>query len=166
MINIDLQKPNVFYPLAAALTSLIILTFFINVWQWRSDWQLIHRVSAAPAQVPVDQTTQLIHNLPNAHLFGQAFMRTDGMPITNLQLRLTGIVKVNNEQGVEVSKAYISISGQTAKIYEVGDTLPYGVKVYSITQDSVVLDNDGHLEKLPLPREKLQFKPIEKEENF
>jgi hypothetical protein len=108
----------------------------------------------------------MINSLPEKHLFGQAFSRTDGMPISNLQLRVTGIVKVNTETGKEVSKAYISISNQPAKIFEVGDTLPYGVKVYSITPDAVVLENDGHLEKLPLPREKLQFKPLSTEETF
>ena len=58
-----------------------------------------------------------------------------------------------------VSKAYISIDGQPSKIYQVGESLPSGVKVYDITPNEVVLENDGNLEKLPLPREQLKFKP-------
>jgi hypothetical protein len=67
-------------------------------------------------------------------------------------------VKVEHELNGSISKAYISISGQPGKIYQIGDNLPYGVKVYDITPDTVILENDGHLEKLPLPREKLLFK--------
>jgi hypothetical protein len=57
------------------------------------------------------------------------------------------------------------MSGQPSKIYQVGDSLPYGVKVHEITHDAVILENGGHLEKLPMTREKLKFKPRDTEEN-
>ena len=102
------------------------------------------------------ETADNIETIPNNHLFGIAFAKGN-VPITNLQLRVTGIVKVNNEQENN-SKAYISMSGQSSKIYQVGDSLLNGVKIYAISNDSVILETDGRLEKLPLPREILQFK--------
>jgi hypothetical protein len=163
---IDHQQRNLLYLAAGVLLLLVVTTFFSSLWQWHSDWVLIHQPAPAAQTVQADQTTAMIRSLPDAHLFGQAFSNTNGMPITNLQLRVTGIVKTNTDSGNNVSKAYISISGQPAKIYEVGDSLPYGVKVYSISDEAVILENDGHLEKLPLPREQLEFKPIETEETF
>lgn len=162
---IDQQQRNLLYLACAILLFFMAITLFSSIWQWHSDWVLIHE-PAPVASVQTDPTTAMINSLPNAHLFGEAFNKTSGMPITNLQLRVTGIVKVNKENGDNVSKAYISISGQPTKIYEIGDPLPYGVKVYSITDDAVILENDGHLEKLPLPREKLEFKPLNTEETF
>lgn len=142
--------------ICAATAALAVLTLFMALWQWHNDWALAQQSFTQTA--PVVSNTDMIARLPEDHLFGKAFS-TGNMPITNLQLRITGIVKVNNEQGNSVSKAYISIEGQPSKIYQVGDSLPYGVKVYEITNDSVILENNGHLEKLPLPREKLQFRP-------
>lgn len=91
-------------------------------------------------------------NLSNQHLFGQA---VDGeLPITSLQFHLTGILKAT--QG-GMSKAIISVAGKPGKVYSVGDLLPSGIKVYAVTNDEVVLERSGHLEKLPLGRTPLVF---------
>ena len=141
----------------AAIAAGIFLTLLFAIWQWHSDWALSQQTLSQPATPPAE-AADMIARVPEDHLFGKAFSNGE-VPITNLQLRITGIVKVSNEQGTSVSKAYISMEGQPSKIYQVGDSLPYGVKVYEITNDAVILENNGHLEKLPLPREKLQFRP-------
>lgn len=164
IIAIDHQLRKILYLACAGLGVLVIAMLVICFSQWHQDWVLIHQRPSI-AVVQTDPTTAMINGLPKAHLFGEAFSKGD-MAITNLQLRVTGIVKVNQEDGSNFSKAYISVSGQPAKIFEVDDSLSDGVKIYSITPDSVILENDGHLEKLPLPREKLQFKPLNTEEAF
>lgn len=156
MIDINLTQ-RMMMGIFLGIAALFGFTLLYTIWSWYDDWQLAHQ--SAPKNVVVattDETTNMITAIPEAHLFGQ----TDSdMPITSLQLRVTGIVKTNNDENNGSSKAYISISGQPGKIYHTGDELPYGVKVYEITPDSVILENDGKLEKLPLPRERLEFKP-------
>lgn len=156
MIDINLTQRTMM-GICIGLAALFGFTLLFTLWTWYEDWQLAHQMKArAMAIASNDETTNMIIAIPEAHLFGQ----TDGdMPITSLQLRVTGIVKTGDEQDGSASKAYISISGQPSKIYKLGDDLPYGVKVYEITPDSVILENDGKLEKLPLPRERLEFKP-------
>ncbi|TAK75183.1 MAG: hypothetical protein EPO11_05825 [Gammaproteobacteria bacterium] len=132
-------------------------TFFYALWQWHSDWVLAHQPMTAPVLTTSDATTSLIAAIPDEHLFGAG---VGEMPISSLQLRVTGIVKMEGA----LSKAYISIAGQSSKIYRTGDSLPYGVTVHDITSDAVILENDGHLEKLPLPREQLAFKMRNAEE--
>lgn len=146
----------------AVLLTLIGITLIHIFWQWHSDWHLTQSlVSVKPTIAKSSETSKLIASLPKAHLFGNALSKDGQVPITNLQLRVTGIVKVEGDESNTFSKAYISISGQPSKIYQVGDHLPYGVKIYAILPDAVILENDGHLEKLPLPREPLQFnKPL------
>lgn len=140
------------------LGAALLFTLLHAFWQWHNDWLLAHQ--AVPHQttaiINTDDSAAMIAAIPNDHLFGQSFTNNN-LPITNLQLRVTGIVKVDAEQGA--SKAYISIAGQPSKIYQIGDKLPYGVNIYAISTDTVILENDGHLEKLTLSREKLQFKP-------
>ena len=150
---------------SAALFALLCFTFFYALWQWRADWHLTHGETHPTLLTTTgDTAATLIAAIPNEHLFGKSFSGGN-VPITNLQLRVTGIVKQNTEQNHGYSKAYISMSGQPSKIYQAGDNLAYGVKVYDITPDTVILENDGHLEKLPLPREKLQFKMRTSEES-
>lgn len=133
---------------------------------WHSDWQLAHKTTAPARQPMQDNSADIIRQIPDQHLFGQDITATGDMPITNLQLRVTGIAREENADGENVSKAYISISGGQSKIYQVGDSLPDGVKIYEITPDTVILENGGRLEKLPLPREHLEFKPRNTEEQF
>lgn len=154
--------------ICAIIAAILCFTFFYAIWQWHSDWVLAHQsIAKNKTLTNTNQTAEMIAAIPNEHLFGKAFAKIGEVPVTNLQLRVTGIVKAeyNNEQHGDGSKAYISISGQPSKIYQVGDELPYGVKVYAITPEAVILENEGRLEKLPLPREKLEFKPRNLEEH-
>lgn len=140
------------------LLSMVFFISFLCFQQWYADWQLIDQPSRPIAPLSKqDNTKILIAHLPSAHLFGQSLARD--VPITNLQLRVTGIVKSEKEEEA-LSKAYISISGQPSKIYQLGDRLPYGVRVYAITKNAVILENNRRLEKLPLPRTQLEFKKI------
>lgn len=152
--------------LCAGLSVLLFVSFIYVCWQWQKDWALAHTAITETAMVKTDESESLIAALPSEHLFGKAFSSEGNVPITSLQLRVAGIVKINSEGSASVSKAYISMAGQPSKIYQTGDNLPYGVKVYDIQPDAVILENDGHLEKLPLPREKLEFKPRKKEEEL
>jgi type II secretory pathway component PulC len=142
------------------LAILTCLTLFYDLWQWHSDWRLIHQPLPPLHQVTTSQIINL-DNIPAAHLFGKPLAKITDVPISSLHLQVTGIVKVENGQEEHDSKVYLSISGQPSKIYRIGDNVS-GVKIYSITPDTVILENNGRFEKLPLHREKLQFKPFQK----
>lgn len=146
---------------ALAMSILVLFTFCYDFSSWYFDWKLAHTTPAVKVRLD-DNTAREIAAIPNQHLFGLS--ASGEMPVTNLQLRVTGIAIEANALGENVSKAYISIAGAASKIYQVGDSLPDGVKINDIKPDTVILENGGRLEKLPLPREPLQFKPREKEE--
>ncbi len=101
-------------------------------------------------------TAKLIATIPSWHLFGK---REDHLPITSLQLHLVG---VSQSPIAKFSSVIISEGGQPGKVYQVGDTLLDGVKIYAITKDGVILDNGGRLETLPLQRQPLQFQGMPK----
>ena len=148
----------------ATLGVVVAVTLIYVVFTWYQDWQLAHQIPPTTLKQDENASVQMIAGIPNQHLFGLS--ATGDMPITNLQLRVTGIAREADQHQENISKAYISISGSQSKIYKVGDILPDGVKIHDITPDTVILENAGQLEKLPLPREKLIFKPRHSEENF
>lgn len=151
-INLPQQAVNAIY---GGIAILIGITLIVCVMQWREDWHLAHQ-AATPVTQSVDKSIALIAAIPGNHIFGKP---TGGkIPISSLELKVTGIVKVEDEEGNETSKAYISQAGQPAKIYVVGDKITDGVKIYSISADTIIVDNGGELEKLPLPRAPLEFK--------
>ncbi len=158
-------KQQIALGLCAALAVLVGITLIYSLWQWHSDWVIAHAQSNGKPAAIANNNTDIIARVSDEHLFGQSFEKTGDVPVTNLGFHVTGIVK---EEGGKnpASKVYISISGQPSKIYQSGDSLPYGVKIYDITPDTVILENNGHLEKLPLPREKLEFKPRNLEEQM
>lgn len=129
-----------------------------------SDVTLLNKSkSTYIAQSKRQDTLNLFAEIPKQHLFGQ-FQRLDksaAVPITSMQIKLMGISKMVAENGEDRSKAMISEAGQTGKIYGVGDSLPSGIRVYAIHESEVIMENAGHLEKLPLQRTALAFKPRE-----
>jgi len=142
--------------LCLGMAALVFLTFTCSVQQWYKDWAITRQASASSVVIAkIDQASDLIAAIPSYHLFGKPISQ---VPVSNLHMSVTGIVKVSNQSGL-VSKAYISIDGQASKIYKVGDELPNGVRINAISHDAVILENDGKFEKLPLPRQKLNFKP-------
>lgn len=124
--------------------------------QWYADWKLVQQrvIPTETISHHEDDNQKLIASLPNTHLFGKP-ISPGSVPLSSLQFKVSGIVKTEISKD---SKVYISLAGGGSKIFHVGDKLPYGVKVYEITPDAVILENDGHLEKLTLTRDKLQFK--------
>lgn len=153
--------------LALCVSTLLFTLFlcFVTVSEWRKDWLLAHHTLLPPTEKPeATQMKALVQGIPSAHLFGKA-PEQGRVPLSTLELQVTGIVKAQGKMARERSKAYISIAHQSSKIYHVGDTLPYGVKIYDITPKAVILENDGRLEKLLLSREKLTFKPRSTQDN-
>ena len=91
--------------------------------------------------------------ITNAHLFGAAPPpKQDGAnaPQTSIPLVLTGTIAGNDPQN---GLAILGQTAQTAKVYAVGDNVPGGAKLHSVYSDRVVIDRDGQLESLALPRQ-------------
>ena len=87
----------------------------------------------------------------NAHLFGVAADSGDpsSAPATSANLALTGTLAGREpEQGW----AIIGASGQSARVYETGASLPGGTKLVAVYPDRVILDRNGARESLMLPR--------------
>jgi type II secretion system protein C len=136
---------------------LLLYTLVSMLFAWHSDFVISKNQPMASARTEDAASAEatLIAGLPTAHLFGmQADEDTDFLPVTSLQLHLTGVIKDTEDN---TSKVIISEAGQPGKIYSVGDALTTGIKIYSINEDGIVLEHSGRLEKLPLVRSKLQF---------
>ena len=91
--------------------------------------------------------------ITNAHLFGAAPPpKQDGAnaPQTSIPLVLTGTIAGNDPQN---GLAILGQNAQSAKVYAVGDSVPGGAKLHSVYSDRVVIERDGQLESLQLPRQ-------------
>lgn len=144
----------------ALMSALIAMTLTFDIRQWHHDWLLTHTHFSNKAAIATkNDEKDLLEYLSKTHLFGQSLSKGN-LPMTNLQLHLTGIINLEHQTNHLASKALIAIANQPSKIYKIGDKLPYGVKIYDIIADTVILENNGHFEKISLPREKLVFKPF------
>lgn len=144
--------------LALALLWGVLATFST----WYSDFRLIHGASReVKSSLATDEMKKLVTQIPDQHIFGQAGVLARGatLPITSLQLRLVGVVKAVPEK---FSRVIISEGGKPGKVYQVGDSLSSGVRIYAIAPDGVVLENGGRFEKLPLQRAPLLFQGMPK----
>lgn len=147
---------------AITIFSLFLLITLVEIpLTWHSDYVLAHSQATTTKTTPpfADQTMALIKQIPDRHLFGGSGIKTANLPITSLQLRLIGIVQANP---ASASRVIISEAGQPGKIYQAGDSLSSDVHIKIITTNSVILENGGHIEKLPLSRQPLLFQGMPK----
>ncbi|MGH8209838.1 MAG: type II secretion system protein GspC [Steroidobacteraceae bacterium] len=112
------------------------------------------RAAGTSTAVIVPRHTVDIAAITNTHLFGAAPAAgpqdAANAPQTSMPLVLTGIIAAEDPQN---GLAILGQTAPTAKVYAVGDNVPGGAKLHSVFNDRVVIDRDGHLETLVLPRQ-------------
>jgi general secretion pathway protein C len=111
---------------------------------------------AAPNTSVASQRKVDVATIVNSHLFGVAGAGSSpaidaaNAPQTSMPLVLSGIIAGDDPS---TGLAILGESASTAKVYAVGDTLPGGAKLHSVHGDRVLLDRNGQLESLALPRQ-------------
>ena len=108
------------------------------------------RTPKAAAHVAVATHPPDIPAIINAHLWGVPPPSEQQVQQSHVNLSLTGTIAGNDPQN---GLAILGQTPQTAKVYAVGDILPGGVKLHSVYSDRVVIDRNGQLESIALPRQ-------------
>ncbi|MGE0113885.1 MAG: type II secretion system protein GspC [Steroidobacteraceae bacterium] len=94
-------------------------------------------------------------SIADAHLFGIATGGSNlaadpnNLPTTQMSLVLAGTMALDDP---EAGFAIIGENAATAKFYRVGTVINGGVRLHSVYADRVILDRNGALETLSLPR--------------
>ena len=113
----------------------------------------VHRAGAEAARPLFQPHFTDIAAITNAHLFGSAPVPkqddANARP-SSVPLVLTGIIAGNDPQN---GLAILGPTAQTAKVHAVGDMVTGGVKLHSVYSDRVIIDRNGQLESLALPRQ-------------
>jgi general secretion pathway protein C len=110
------------------------------------------------AATPMQAHTQSVDvaAIVDAHLWGVApVAATPGqdpanVPQSNLPLVLVGIIAADDPQD---GLAILGENAAGAKVYAVGDNVPGGAKLHQVLTDRVIIDRNGKLESLLLPRQ-------------
>ena len=106
-------------------------------------------VALAPPAQPLD-----IGGLVNAHLFGNAVVQNTGgdganAPPSSMPLVLAGLLATEDpKEGM----AIIGESAAAARVVAVGQQVPGGATLHSVYADKAVIDRNGTLESVLLPR--------------
>jgi len=118
--------------------------------------------SSRPPKVPPTTLLQASNTqsvdvaaIANAHLFGEQHIeapRQDAAnaPQSSLPLVLVGIIAADDPQD---GLAILGQNAAAAKVYAVGDNVPGGAKLHQVLADRVIIDRNGQLESLLLPRQ-------------
>ncbi len=134
--------------------TLVVMALFQALAQWKSIWTITHTqamVTTQPTHAP--PLPALLEAVPKAHLFGQVIGQAPAqLPIAQLNWQVVGLVKVSHEEGVAISKVYLSIDGGPSHIYQKGDRLQGDIVIHEITPQAIIIERQGHLEQLPLLR--------------
>jgi general secretion pathway protein C len=138
-------------PSLATLALVVVLAAQLAALIWRALGSA--GSDTAPA-VAVDTATAPAIDLAaivNAHLFGVAAATGDpsSAPATSANLTLAGTLAGPDPA---LGWAIIGASGQSARVYATGASLPGGTKLAAVYQDRVILDRNGARESLMLPR--------------
>lgn len=116
-------------------------------------WLLWPMLSATEQQTKTAEVAKLA-DIASLHVMGEYRMTSaEHLPVTQLPLALQGLYY--DESG-QRSRAIVSQNGGVPTTVQVGDKIA-GATVKQILAQNLVLDNAGHLERLPLPMKELRF---------
>lgn len=138
-------------PALATLVFVVLLAAQLASLIWRVLGSAEPELPVLPPSVEGAAPAVDLTAIVNAHLFGIAAATGDpgDAPATSANLTLAGtLAGLNPEQGW----AIIGASGQAARVYATGASLPGGTRLLAVYPDRVILDRNGARESLLLPR--------------
>ncbi|MBA2650145.1 MAG: general secretion pathway protein GspC [Legionella sp.] len=151
---------------AGRTSTVLILLFLILILYQLASYFFANENAAL--LTPVSQNTQRpvkkesTDYLKNSSLFGVYVPENVNEVIIKksmLDLTLVGILLANK---VADSQVIIRSAGGTEKNYKLGDTLPGGVLLKRITSQGILVEHEGKLESITLPKDELLFEPVSK----
>jgi general secretion pathway protein C len=112
------------------------------------------KVASAPPR-PIQTQSVDVAGIVGAHLFGfqpPSAVAQNGAnaPATRIPLVLVGTIAADDPQD---GLAILGENAAGAKVFAVNDNVPGGAKLHQVFTDYVVIDHNGVLEKLLLPRQ-------------
>ncbi len=121
------------------------------------------RITAAQPQAPAPQPRGLdVAAVVNAHLFGAPPVAAvsgsaENAPRTTMALALTATLAAHDRTTGQLlpnrGLAILGPNAGAANVYVVGDNVPGGARLHAVYDDRVLLDRNGSLESLLLPRQ-------------
>ena len=129
------------------LTAILALCILLILWNTVSIF-MVKTPTVAKITTPHQQ---ILPSVAKLHLMGIYGGSLSALPNTQLHLTLEGTV-VFTDTPTE-SRAMITAPNQPTEVYKVGDMIAGGATITRISKHYVVLDDNGTLQKLPLPLE-------------
>lgn len=127
------------------ITVIFLLAILLTGWQIFESFQ----PPKTKPQAPLIKGPITTPHVANLHLMGVYDVASADIPVTQLQLTLQGTVVFLDDP--TQSRALILSPGQPTKVYKVGDFVPGNAKVEKIDPHSIVLNDNGQLQKLRMP---------------
>lgn len=147
-----------------------LLLVVVIAWQLAQlIWMLVPAPSSGdlvvtPTNMAISQNagniSEDVNAISNAHIFGVAIRDDDAPPPvveeidasrdTRLSLALKGTIASTAEEN---AVAIISDGGKDEKVYTIGDSVTSSAKLHAVYLDRVVLDENGVLTNLKLPKD-------------
>jgi general secretion pathway protein C len=129
---------------------LLLLTASLAQWTWLLAKPPLPALVVAPPAAVTATGTFALQPLLAAHLFGQVSQelsggRLDNLPISSLNLILTGVIASGSG-----GYALISVNGQPEEPFAVGQTVTGNAVLQAVYPDRVVIRRSGALESLML----------------
>jgi type II secretion system protein C len=136
--------------MAVNLAALALLAYSLAQWSWRLVTPKSTPAPAVTAVTPAQDSAAAMRELLAANLFGavapgQGGFSPDNLPLTSLNLVLTGVM-VRGPQ----SFALIKIDGGDEEPVVVGQEIKAGAKLHAVYPDRAVLSRGGTYESLVL----------------
>jgi general secretion pathway protein C len=137
-------------PVAVNLTALALLSYSLAQWSWQLLLPKATPPPAAAVPSPAQDSAAVLRELLAANLFGvvapgQGGLTPDALPLTSLNLVLTGVMVRGKD-----SFALIKIDGREEEPVMVGQEITAGAKLHAVYADRVVLSRNGRYEGLIL----------------
>lgn len=151
----------------AVFRTVLAIILITLIWLWLDGIRFFYRIQQAsiinqpslPEKLPLPSPMQY-GALARASLFGEYMpdnIHDGSIKASLLNVEVVGIVFSPKEKD---SQVILRLSDNEERVYHVGEQLRDGVVIKRITPQGLLIEREGELERLSLPKDELTFEPV------
>lgn len=147
-----------------------IIVFLISLFSLLTLWEVSRLFWSIDSEIPASSTKELakpvtdnsLDELARSSLFGVYIsndLTSDNVRKSMLNITLVGILLGNTP---EDSQVIIQMSNGEEKNYKIDEQIPGGALIKKIMAGGILVEHNGALESVTLPKSELIFEPVAK----
>jgi len=156
-LNIIYEKPLIAKLICLLFLVLILFTLFSSLYDFKNIFSDSMKDNQSLVTINDKSVKELVKHGLDVEIFGKYVPKQLGdanIRPSILNVKLIGVMFSPDKKN---SQVILRLANGIERVFKIGDTIPGCAKILHISEDGIVVNRDGVMERVNLPTDKLNF---------